>query len=451
MKPRAETLTLDGKAVTSAEQSQRTGRLWPLKSLIRSMISLAGIRPNVFLERSTGFHLIHGWHLLLWRLFSLRILLRGRSSADARQGVLIVCPPGGGNIGDQALVESAAWNSEGPVTLAVRSENNYVIPQWLEGKKATKVAFVDLLYGVGFKHLRDVIRFLVVARRSASVVIIGADIMDGNYKIIASINRWSLAVLARRCGARVSVIGFSWNRTPRESSKAGLLKANGSVDLWVRDPISLGRVQRAGAATARLCSDIVFAHPAADGGPELGDIPQDIAIQVCAYTEYAILNASGYIGDDDNVLSEYQSIIKMLQIAGVGVVLLPHVMRGSSDFDCLCKLYESCDGQLILIDRLLTPAQVTRLARKAKLVVTGRMHLAVLASIARTPVLTLATQGKVDGLYQLLGRPDWVLDGRTEFSSIVNHAFAEVNDSDFEFPEDETLSRIRHLSRLPFE
>lgn len=450
MPPCSETRTLDRSSVSRADPSQKKGLRWPLKRLILSLRSLADVWSKAFLESSTGFHLIHGSHLLLWRLFPSSSLRLRRSSADARQGVLIVCPPGGGNIGDQALVESAAWNSEGPVTLVVRNESNYAIPQWLAEKKITTVPFVDLLYGVGFKHLRDVVRFLAIARRSVSVVIIGADIMDGNYKTIASVNRWSLAVLARRCGARASVIGFSWNSIPRESSKAGLLKADKSVKLWVRDPISLRRVQEAGAATAQLCSDIVFGHPAADGDPGLNNIPEDVAAQVRACPEYAILNASGYIGDDDNVSSEYRSIVKMLQSAGVGVVLLPHVMRGSSDFDCLRRLHESCDGQLILIDRLLTPAQVTRLASEAKLVVTGRMHLAVLASMAGTPVLTLATQGKVDGLYELLGRPDWVLDGRTQFSTTVNSAFVEANESDFDFPGDDALSRIRHLSRRPF-
>ncbi|WP_082695771.1 polysaccharide pyruvyl transferase family protein [Mycobacterium sp. IS-1742] len=450
MPRRSEPPTVDGSPAKRAEPAQRESSPWPLKSLIPLGLRTAGVLLRALLERSTGFHLIHGAHLFLWRLFSISSLLLKRSNANARQGVLVVCPPGGGNIGDQALVESAAWNLEGPVTLAVRSESNYAIPQWLVGKKITTVPLVDLVYGVGFKHLRDVIRFFATAQRVISVVIIGADIMDGNYKTIASINRWSLAVLASRCGARVSVIGFSWNATPSESSKAGLLEAGKSAYLWVRDPTSLRRVEEAGALNARLCADIVFAHPAADGDLGLDKIPDDIAAQVRAYPEYVILNASGYIGDDQTVHSEYRSIVKMCQDAGVGVVLLPHVMRGSSDFDCLRRLRDACDGQLILVDRLLTPAQVTRLASEAKLVVTGRMHLAVLASMAGTPVLTLATQGKVDGLYDLLGRPDWVLDGHTDFSTTVNRAFAESNESGFDFPGDDALSRIRKLSRLPF-
>ena len=36
---------------------------------------------------------------------------------------------------------------------------------------------------------------------------------------------------------------------------------------------------------------------------------------------------------------------------------------------------------------------------------TGRMHLAVMALLAGTPPITVATQGKVEGLMRLFGSP----------------------------------------------
>lgn len=402
------------------------------------------------MEGSTGFYYVHFVHRMLmlgsWPWFRVT-----RIPPETRSGIVIVCPPGGGNIGDQALVESAAWNVDEPVTLIVRAESNIEIPRWLAARGIVKIALPRLLYGMTFAHLMDVVRFIAIARRSTSVMIIGADIMDGRYSAMASLNRWSLALLARSSGANTSVLGFSWNSSPHASCETGLLKADESISLWLRDPVSHRRVKALGAKNAKQCSDIVFAHPARELPLEFRKLPDSILKETQKYGGYAIVNASGYIGTDDHVISEYQSIVQMFADAGLGVVFLPHVMRGASDLECLRRLNDLCEGRSVLVDHLLSPAQVGELATGARLVVTGRMHLAVLSSLARTSVLTLATQGKVDGLYELLERPDWVLDSQTDFSGQVGQAMTEVIATDFKFPRVEALQKIQTMAHAPFE
>lgn len=417
--------------------------------MIKAIRSVKGVGKSLIRHAaasSAGFHAVHLVHRIV-AFIGATLASCGASAANQRSGVLIICPPGGGNIGDQALVESASWNSEGPVTLVVRAAGNYEVPSWLEGRSVRKVALPGLLYGMSLAHVRDVLRFLSLSRRAESVVVIGADIMDGCYNSIASVNRWSLAVLASYSGGRSTVLGFSWNSTPTASSTAGLLCANRTVALWARDPISLGRVHQLGARNAQLCADIVYAHPSESLDPDVRRLPEVLSNLVAASRRYALVNASGYIGGDEHVLSEYRALIDTFYTAGLEVVLLPHVMRGRSDLECLRVLRQDCDA--ILVDHLLSPAQVSNLAANAAIVVTGRMHLAVLASMTGTPVLTLATQGKVDGLYSLLRRPEWVLDSKTQFSRGVAAALAEITAGDFRYPA-AAVENIGRLARAPF-
>jgi polysaccharide pyruvyl transferase WcaK-like protein len=56
---------------------------------------------------------------------------------------------------------------------------------------------------------------------------------------------------------------------------------------------------------------------------------------------------------------------------------------------------------VILVNRLLTPAEVRGLCAGAEIVLTGRMHLAVQAMFHEVPAVALSTQGKVAGMMRL--------------------------------------------------
>lgn len=421
-----------------------------LSKYVRPLRKHAGARFRTVIASSVGFHYVHSIHRLVLLILLLSTRIR-RNRKTQRKGVVIICSPGGGNIGDQALTESASWNSVGPITLVMRNESNFDLPEWLAVREIAKIALPDLLYGLGLRHLRELVRFLRITQTCNSVIIIGADIMDGCYNTTASLNRWSLAILAQACGAKTSVLGFSWNATPRASSKAGMLRADGVATLWIRDPASYDRARALGARHVKLCADIVFAHPARELSTEYKRLPDFIARALESFQSYAIINASSFVGDNDHVRAEYRKMVDDFHRAGVGIVFLPHVMRKGSDLDCLLPLYKEFDGAAILIDTLLTPAQIGELTSGARIVVAGRMHLAVLSSLARTPVLTLATQGKVDGLYELLGRPEWVLESQSEFSERVQKAHSEIATSSFNFPQSDAFEKIRDLARIPFD
>ena len=103
-------------------------------------------------------------------------------------------------------------------------------------------------------------------------------------------------------------------------------------------------------------------------------------------------------------------IITALLDAGLRVVLLPHVVRHSGDDAAACRAVfdrfsaeAGRDGRVVLVNRLLTPAEVRGLCAGASIVLTGRMHLAVQAMYHRVPAVALSTQGKVSGMMRLFG------------------------------------------------
>lgn len=63
-----------------------------------------------------------------------------------------------------------------------------------------------------------------------------------------------------------------------------------------------------------------------------------------------------------------------------------------------------------VVSELLRPLQVRKLAREAEAVVTGRMHLSILALSVGTPAIVLSTQGKVSGLMTRVGHPEWCVE-----------------------------------------
>ncbi len=66
--------------------------------------------------------------------------------------------------------------------------------------------------------------------------------------------------------------------------------------------------------------------------------------------------------------------------------------------------------------------------QEARLVVTGRMHLAVLALSGRIPAACLASQGKVEGLMALVGTPELVVDPAGDLDSDLDSDLVDVTD-----------------------
>jgi len=322
-----------------------------------------------------------------------------------RAAHLLVAPPGGGNIGDQAMIEAFLENTAGPVTVLTRRADDVVVPA-AHRDRTTVEALPGLVYGDGADHRAAVRRFAALVALAASVSVVGADIMDGAYNARASARRGDLAGLARDAGVDARILGFSWNGRADAGARRALRRAAAAgTKLLLRDPVSVRRAQEDSLANVVPVADMVFSARTADTGERdriLGADPGP----------YAVVNASGLVARSIDQATEYAAIVRMLLDEGMRVVLLPHVVRASADDAVACAAVAErvADPRVVLVDRVLSPAEVRGLCHDARLVVTGRMHLAIQAMWSHVPAVTLSTQGKVEGLMRLFGTDDLCLE-----------------------------------------
>ncbi|WP_419817213.1 polysaccharide pyruvyl transferase family protein [Glaciibacter flavus] len=315
------------------------------------------------------------------------------SLARERDVHLLVAPPGQGNIGDQALFEAFIENAPGNVLAIVRRTADFDVPEELK-QRVTLLAMPALIYGEGNDHARAIAELSSLLHRALSLSIIGADIMDGRYSLRGSVRRSVIAELGASAGVDTRIVGFSWASNPRSGAKRALVKASraGAVPM-LRDPFSAQRATDDGVMGVRLVSDLVFAATLTAESPITPPGP------------YAVVNASGLIGRSLDQVTAYRRIIAHLRSRGLHVVLVPHVIKPlSDDLRASLRIADAVgESGVTLVTHLLTPGQIRSLTADARITVTGRMHLAIMSFLGGTPAVTMATQGKVEGLMDLFG------------------------------------------------
>ncbi|MCS0498041.1 polysaccharide pyruvyl transferase family protein [Protaetiibacter mangrovi] len=312
---------------------------------------------------------------------------------------LLVAPPGHGNIGDQALVEAFLEQVAGPVTVITRRAGDVEVPDDARDRVVVR-PLPSLVYGGALGHARDLRTFARLLDDAVSLSVVGADVMDGAYVTGASVARADIARFAARRGVDSRVLGFSWNAAPHPAARAAVLRAErAGVRMLLRDPVSHERAIADGFRDPVLTADIVFTAATVD------EALADEVTERLAGRPFAIVNASGLVGDVEPQLAEYLPIVSALRAAGLAVVVLPHVSRPGADDLPVCRRLVAAadDPQVVLVERLETPRRIRGLARRAELTVTGRMHLAIMSLLGGVPAVTVATQGKVEGLMRSLG------------------------------------------------
>lgn len=343
-----------------------------------------------------------------------RVVIRSQVRAEPRTRHLLLAAPGGGNIGDQALLEALLENIDGPVTLIVSDPAQLQLPE--EFRERVEVLEIPhLVYGTGAAHRAAVARFGRALAGAAHLSIVGADVMDGRYSLPASVRRSNLARAASRAGVDTRVIGFSWSDRARVAARRSLAAAGrGGVRLMFRDPISAERARRDGIAPVEEVADIVFAARSVDHSAA-EELLRDVTKPV------ALVNVSGLLGDRVDQTADYAAIVEALRERGLHVLILPHVSRASADDMTACAAVAERVGPVDTssVRTLLTPAQVRGLTARATITVTGRMHLAVMSLMNGVPAITLASQGKVEGLMRLFATPELCVDPRPGFSADV--------------------------------
>lgn len=367
-----------------------------------------------------------------------RVVRSTQKGTSERSLSVLVAAPGNGNIGDQAMLEAYLAATPGSVMIYEQGEGLVRIPTEHQGRVRT-VASRNLIRGLPGFRLAAVARFAKSASRAKAVTLVGADLMDGLYNTNASLARASVLRVASLQGTRTNVLGFSWSPDYVATAAGALKRTQSETAIYARDPLSYARLKEAGVTQTKISADVVFTTRDTESHSEFDRWQRDGQND----GKYAVVNASGLLASRADQKAEYGRVIAAIRDQGHNrIVFLPHVIRKDhSDAQAVSEVHSAfgTENDLLIMGEC-TPAQVRGIARNASVVFTGRMHLAIMSLGQGTPAMTISTQGKVEGLYEMFGLSSWALPSDGGFASLAGELLRSA---------DLDVVRRQILTRLP--
>jgi polysaccharide pyruvyl transferase WcaK-like protein len=340
---------------------------------------------------------------------SIRTTTAARAlTRKARTATAILAPAPPGSVGDHAMVGVLCAEVQGPkllISLAAALDPLEVMPE-------TDVVLAGRFFtGSVWSASVAALRVGRALGRARSLLVIGADVMDGAYSPWRSEVRSLLAGVAQRCGRSASIVNTSWNVAPAPRAVAALRK-NPGVAIAARDPLSAQRLRAIGATNVRESADLAFCYDreSAPDGP-LGDWLEQ---QGTAGRRIVVVNLNPSVADPDRLVALVSPSCRWLVEEGYSLLFVSHDRRnaGTGDLAALQRLGEAVPaGEHAFSWQAPSADAVRGLMKFVEFVISCRMHLIILAAGAAIPSIGFEYQGKMAGLFaEHLQMPDQVLD-----------------------------------------
>ncbi len=349
------------------------------------------------------------------------------SVADARHAALILVPAGHGSLGDEAMVRGLlSWRDSAAAGWVVDLISIYHGDRWphLPGVRNV-MTVVSEDAGSGSDVLAKV---EAVLSRYDAFALFGADVLDGYYSLDETRRRLALVEIAERRGLATTIFGFSINDAPNEVAIADLARLAGRIPLCVRDPVSARRLANRGLLSVVAVADVAFLMPPAESSFATREIETWIHEQKSSGRRVAMINLSRHVlstaspVEDGELCKFADAAARLVSNQRLSILWCAHDLRTGASADDSDVAIAMNLSRLLSRKRIDTayhrhvvpasPDEAKRLAGQVDLVVTGRMHLAIAALGMGTPAIGISYQGKFEGLWQLFGLADYVVNCR---------------------------------------
>jgi colanic acid/amylovoran biosynthesis protein len=222
---------------------------------------------------------------------------------------------------------------------------------------------------------------------------------------------------------------------------------SGATQVWARDPASLGIVAellgpRFDPKKHKQGIDVAFGLPAKRPENEIGEVVASFR------RRFGILvgvNISGLLYGDKaggqrfGLLEDYAQVIRclvraLLDVDGLGVMLVPHVYNRDGHADCDAAACAAAYGEVpsgsrervLLIPPGLGPMESKSLIGQCDWFCGTRMHACIAAISQAIPAAALAYSDKTAGVFEAAGVGDCVVDLRKPCSRDVVHELMSV-------------------------
>lgn len=358
---------------------------------------------NNFKQLFKGFYVEFFWSLA----FLCSFFVKGKKGANQ----ILVLPAANlnGGFGEDIMITSFINNFANNAPVCILNGYRIVREDYRTINK--NVEFRD-----GFNDKVNFLKLLFLIRNSALVYVIGADIMDGTYRIHNSINRLRMIELAHRIGVKAQISGFSVSKNILPVVKAKFTRVSKDVRLKIRDVESYVRMKDfIPADRLILTNDIAFICPdlpasydsktydvykkwvskvSADGKLVIGVCPNAIQAKKIGF---------------ENYLAGFKQLLEgFLDAGNYAFVFLYHDIRpicdeaSDSTISQILNEYFGAKGvDCFYTDQIKNGVELKGYVSLVDFTITGRMHLGISGLTYSKPMFGVSYANKFEGMVKL--------------------------------------------------
>jgi len=318
-----------------------------------------------------------------------------------RPRVGIIPPAIPGSVGDAAMISATAayWYDHGAEYVDLLYGKDWP----LDVQFRRKIPSSGFFYGGSAKQHVAILRAL---KQYTHLYFIGADVIDGAYNPKSVNRRLSLIRDFAASGSVARVLGASYNETPEITTQQSLANMPAGVEICARDPVSFARLDEVEGIVPRQVADLAFLLKPQPDNAHAVAANRWIAQQKAEGRQVVALNANYLqIAKEPKLKEALPIIVQRFIDAGLALLLVPHDSRTDEPDAFHLKaavagLAPEFADRTYLIEAI-SPGAIKASLANVDLLVTGRLHAQILAMGSGTPVVSLAYQGKFEGLLQL--------------------------------------------------
>jgi polysaccharide pyruvyl transferase WcaK-like protein len=341
------------------------------------------------------------------RLFLLRLLSRFSLTQHQQDKVLLFPADANsllGSLGDVAMMTSVinaikANSASTQVCIAGYKDEDIDMP----GVGPMRVIGV-------FNKTHGITNFHRALLETKGVVIFGADIMDGHYDPGFVCHLIALANHASRCNVSVSILGFSFNKSPHPSVLHAFSTLKKNIAVFIRSKPSRQRFSQLTKCQSDLVADVAFLlRPSHPGDAVLTWIKQQR--EKNGLVVGLNVNLHAFVRLTNNIDQFVEQFIDYLPATidqrPVSYLFIPHDFKKKSGDVTLAEIftakYAATFANRAWCFKTNNPAEAKGLMSHLDCLLTGRMHLAIAALGVGTPTVGIAYQDKFEGLFMHFG------------------------------------------------
>ena len=262
-------------------------------------------------------------------------------------------------------------------------------------------------------------KFLSSLEGYDTVVMIGADVLDGHYSDSNALRQWAFSDLAARRGLRTFVLGCSLSNNISASVRRALPLLSSKLRVFARERQSKSRFDRLAASEAVLVADSAFLLQPTTTASDYSVVQAWAESQrnegrfVCAVNVHPMLFQNydmGCIAELNLAITEVLG--RLRHRYPVSILLIAHDFREGDlgDNAALSPLYKLLapmfGGHVLHASRPARASEIKAMLGTVDMLITGRMHLGVSALSVGVPMWGVSPQDKFIGLFEHFGLPD---------------------------------------------